>query len=258
MKKRIRKILIGILALVFLGSLVMLLRQQQTYRAGEEIYLQAEQLAEVQNIAQALGGSTPSQTPPEADGEEEQTADLEALQAVSEAVIGWIRIPETKLSYPLVQGADNDYYLNHAWNGQSTSVGSIFLDYRCAPDLMDVHTIIYGHRMKDGSMFAALKYYNKLAWWEEHPWVYVETGEGTRRYEIFAAYEAPVRSCTYELEFPDDAARQELIDFALEQSVIQTGVIPQSADRILTLSTCTGKGYETRWVVQAVERPMEN
>ena len=110
--------------------------------------------------------------------------------------------------------------------------------------------------MKNGSMFGSLKYYNDLSYLAEHPYVYIKTEEGVRQYEIFAAYEAPVRSCTYRLEFPDKAARQELIDFALQQSVIATGVVPETTDRIITLSTCTGQGYDARWVVQAVEVPL--
>jgi len=72
-------------------------------------------------------------------------------------------------------------------------------------------------------------------------------------YQVFAAYEAPVRSHTYETGPRDEGERQALIDFALEQSVIDTGVVPEADDQILTLSTCTGDGYDTRWVVQAVQ-----
>lgn len=281
MKRRGRKILMVILAAVFLWSLTMVLREQRTYREGDEIYALAEQLAAApaekppadpppaaeSTVPAAPDASNPADAPnlptetPSAPAENPAPTgpladvELDSLRAVSKAVTGWIAIPDTKLSYPVVQGKDNDYYLNHAWNGRSTSVGSIFLDYRNAADLTDFHTLIYGHRMKNGSMFATLKYYADAAYRAAHPYVYIKTAEGVRQYQIFAAYEAPVRSVTYRLTFADDDQRQELIDFALTHSVIDCGITPAVTDRILTLSTCTGQGYDTRWVVQAVEVP---
>ena len=263
-KKTVRKVLIVILLLVFLGSLGMLLRQQQTYREGEDIYAQAEQLVQQPPAAEEeelrlpveSEDGTAAEPEPESDPQPEvplESLSIESLQAVNSDVLGWIRIPDTALSYPLVRGADNDWYLNHAWNGQWTSVGSIFMDYRCAADLTDFHTIVYGHRMRNGSMFASLKYYDDQRHWEAHPHVFIRSGEHVRQYAIFAAYEAPVQSPTYTLPGEDESARQALIDFALDQSVIDTGLVPTTTDRILTLSTCTGDGYETRWVVQAVE-----
>jgi len=264
MNKRIRKVLIVLSALVFLWSVTMLLRQQRDYREGDEIYAEAEQLAAAPDTSAASDASGHPDDPVVPDASQSTTTtvaepladvELEPLRAVSKAVTGWISIPGTKLSYPLVQGKDNDWYLNHAWNGRTTSVGSIFLDWRNDAGLTDHHTLIYGHRMKNGSMFATLKYYDDPAYLAEHPSVYIKTDDGVHRYDIFAAYEAPVRSVTYRLDFPDEAARQELIDFALAQSVVDAGTVPGPADRILTLSTCTGQGYDTRWVVQAVEVP---
>lgn len=277
MKKRVRKVLIVILALVFLWSVTMLLRQLQSYREGDEIYALAEQLAAAPpNASQpAVPPPADSAPAPDAPNTPDEPPDpaashppaapaadplaevsLESLRDVSKAVIGWISIPDTKLAYPLVQGKDNDYYLDHAWNGRYTSLGSIFLDSRNDAGLTDFHTLIYGHRMKNGSMFATLKYYDDPSYLAEHPYVYIKTTEGVRQYAVFAAYEAPVRSCTYNLNFPDEAARQELIDFALKQSVIDCDITPETTERILTLSTCTGQGYDTRWVVQAVEVPL--
>ena len=269
-KKKIRRVLILLFALIFVGSAVQLLRLRGEYRAGEELYAEAEQIA--------FGGAPEPEPAPEVPAEPVETPDapteepaaaeeppaeektdlimnLPALQAVNSDVIGWIWIPNTGLSYPLVQGEDNDYYLNHGWNGKKVSAGSIFMDFNCAADLSDYNTIIYGHRMKNESMFAFLKYYKKPDYQRAHPYIYVKTGEATRCYEVFAAYEAPVGSVTYALTVTDEADKQSLIDFALSRSVIDMGVVPTTGARILTLSTCTGNGYDTRWVVQAVERP---
>lgn len=273
MKKTVRKVLIVILALVFLTSVAVLLVQQRTYRAGEEIYDRAEQIAQLtpeqagQIPQPSETGPTPLPSVSAAPSDEPQpqqteqtkfsleSLSLEALQQVGADVIGWIKIPDTVLSYPLVQGEDNDHYLDHAWDGTPTPVGAIFMDNRCAADLSDFHTLIYGHRMRNGTMFTPLDYYESQSFWRSHPCVYIKTGEGIRTYAVFAAYEAPVRCPVYDLTLSDDAAKQTLIDFALEQTVIDTGITPTVSDRILTLSTCTGRGYETRWVVQAVLLP---
>lgn len=280
-KKTIRKILIIVLALVFLGSSGMLLKHELERREAADIYAQAQQMA--------VSTPTPAQTPPPTQSpqpehtpepspeqttepdpeqtplpvkpsrppEEEEVlprVDLDALRGVSGDVIGWIEIPGTGLAYPLMQGEDNDYYLNHSWNGRRVAAGSIFMECQCAADFTDFNTIIYGHRMTYDAMFAYLKYYKNLSYWQAHPLVYIVEQGGTRCYEIFAAYEASVKSCVYWLKVTDDAHKQAVIDFALEHSVIDTGVIPQTTDRILTLSTCTESGHATRWVVQAVER----
>jgi len=260
MKKKIRSVLILLLAVIFLGSLTMLLRDLGEYREGQEIYAMAEQAAQPvpdREEGESLSRPEEPSEPPEAPEDPLQDISVAALREKSSDVAGWIRIPDTALSYPLMQGEDNDYYLTHAWNGWETIAGSIFMDHQCAPDLTDFNTIIYGHRMKDSSMFSTLKGYNKLEFWQEHPIVYIKDREETvHRYEIFAAYEAPVRSYTYEKKASDDAVKQAVIDFALDNSVIDTAVVPEVTQRILTLSTCTGKGYDSRWVVQAVERPL--
>jgi sortase B len=82
--------------------------------------------------------------------------------------------------------------------------------------------------------------------------VYIFDGENCDRYDIFAAYEVSTAGDTYQLGFADDASRQSYIDYCLGKSVIDTGVTPTTSDHILTLSTCTGNGHATRWVVQAV------
>lgn len=275
-KKTVRKILIIVLALVFLGSCGMLLKYELERREAADIYAQAQQMAASTPSPTPIQSPQPEHTPepsPEQTDEllpeytpppvkpsripEEEVlprVDLDALRSVNGDVIGWIEIPDTGLAYPLMQGEDNDYYLNRSWNGRRLAAGSIFMECQCAADFTDFNTIIYGHRMTYDAMFAYLKYYKDLSYWQAHPLVYIVEQGGVRCYEIFAAYEASVKSCVYWLKVTEDEHKQAVIDFALEHSVIDTGVRPQTTDRILTLSTCTESGHATRWVVQAVER----
>lgn len=80
--------------------------------------------------------------------------DLAALREVNPEVVGWIEIPDGGISYPLMQGANNQWYLKHTWVGDYSSVGSVFMDCRSHADLSDFHTILYGHRLRSGAMFA--------------------------------------------------------------------------------------------------------
>ena len=266
MKKSIRILLTALLALVFLFSVTMFLRQRQDKAAGSSTYSEALELASAGKPA------VPRQTAPveeeapaapelqwvAAPVEEEdphiqtlEELDLEALREVNPDVIGWILIPDTVINYPLMQGEDNEYYLKRTWDEKKNAVGSIFLEYLSSPDLTDFNTIVYGHNMNDGSMFASLRKYRKQEYWQAHPYVYIRSDAGVYRYEIFSSYLAKVDSNTYGLAFPSDESKAAFLNNAILDSVIRTDVEPEPTDRVLTLSTCSGSGYSTRWVVHA-------
>lgn len=260
MKKNIRRILMVILGLVFAGSVAMMIYRGIQYKEGEETYAEAETLVDLPDLSQIPVPNVEDE--PEEEAEEEpvyvdpyadalRNMDFTALREVNDDVLGWILIPGTVISYPLLQGDDNSYYLNHTWKKWTSVVGAIFLECNNSPDLSDFNTIVYGHRMNNGSMFASLKYYKKQSYWSEHPYVYIMDDRGSHRYEIFSAYEVSTAGDTYQLGFPTDASKQAFIDYCLGQSVIDTGITPTIYDKILTLSTCTGNGHATRWVVQA-------
>ena len=269
MKRTFRKVLTVLLAAVLLVSLAAVGLQQLNYRRGDTDYAEAETLTGLppEVTAAPLPKKEPAapkaetETPaPEAEEEIDPEAellaaleqmDLEALRRTNGDVLGWILIPGTEVNYPIVQRGDNDYYLDHTWKGESSSVGAIFLDYRNAADFSDGNTLIYGHNMKNRSMFGSLKYYLNDGHWEEHPAVYLVNDAGVHRYDIYAVYEAAVDSVTYELNFADDAAKTEFIHHGIRRSVVDTDIVPTAKDGIITLSTCTGVGYATRWVVQA-------
>ena len=108
--------------------------------------------------------------------------------------------------------------------------------------------------MNNDSMFGALKYYKKQDFWQEHPTIYIMNDKGVFIYDIFAAWEPSVTSIVYTMDFADDGGKQEFLDACLSGSKLATGIVPEPSDKILTLSTCTGNGHATRWIVQGVER----
>lgn len=261
MKKKLRILVMLVLAAVFIGSLTMVILRSLDYRRGEEAYAEAESLVQLPDLS---GLEIPEPAEPTDEPEQAvyidpyadalRSMDFTALREVNDDVLGWILIPNTVISYPLLQGEDNQYYLTHTWKKWTSAVGAIFMDSQNNPDLTDFNTIVYGHRMNNGSMFASLKNYKQQSYWKAHPCVYITGDHGSYKYDIFAAYEVSTQGITYQLGFSGDADKQEFLDACMAQSVIDTGIVPTMHDRILTLSTCTGNGHATRWVVQAVLR----
>lgn len=180
-----------------------------------------------------------------------ENIDLDALRQVNPQVIGWIYIPDTGIHFPLLQGTDNTFYLDHSWDLRSNVLGSIFLETRNSPDLSDFNTILYGHNIAGGEMFAPLHNYSSETYRRSHPYIYILTDSGIFRYEIFASFFADTDSPTYGLSFHQTATRENFLAFALENSQIHTGITPNLTDRFLTLSTCTGRGHDQRRVVIA-------
>lgn len=266
MKRKLRGVLIAVLSLVFLGSLAGIAVHMVNERRGAEDYAEAASLVKLPDLP-AGGNARPRPTPDQTEeggapavnyvwedpyADALRDMDFTALREVNPDVAGWIVIPDTVISYPLLQGADNAYYLSHTWKGDRNAVGAIFLESRCARDLSSFNTIVYGHRMRGGSMFGTLKYFARADYWQAHPYVYIATDQGQYTYSIFSVYEAELDSDTYRISFADETERRTAVENYISRSVVETGVVPTAEDRILTLSTCTGNGHATRWVVQAV------
>ena len=260
---RSKKLLRLLLLILFAVSTLLLVRQFADNAGGSGSYDRALDLAQSSKKSSAVqvAETSPESSLPQwvpAPIEEDdphisqlESLDLSALQAVNPDVVGWIRIPDTRVDYPLMQGQDNDYYLTHTWDGQENSVGSIFLEHRNHMDFTDFNTIVYGHNMNDGSMFAALPRFATTWYYERHPYVYILTASGVLRYEVFASYRASVEGSTYGLSFQQDMTKVNFLTDAVKNSQLTTDIQPALTDRILTLSTCSGVGYSNRWVVHA-------
>lgn len=265
MKENTRKFLRLALLVVFVVSTVLLAGKFLDSAGGSGTYADALRIAtsgekkETKDSADtvqptAQEGETvwvPAPVEDDANMDTLAAIDLDALREVNPDVIGWILIPDSNINYPILQGEDNDFYLNHTWEGKKNSVGSIFLEHLNSPDFTDFNTIVYGHNMNDGSMFANVRRYSTDWYWERHPYIYIATDTGVYRYEVFSSYKAELDSSAYGLSFQQEKTRASFLVDALESSQIITNVIPDTTDRVLTLSTCSGAGYSTRWVVHA-------
>ena len=258
MNKHIRTMLSFLLAVTFLISTGLLIRQKFYEKQAEATYQSAAQLAvsqqaptTEQETISTIEATQPKTEPqvalkttwfPEAVTNDDnlsalQQIDLTALREKNPDVVGWILIPDTQINYPLLQTDNNTYYLNHAWDGSKNGLGSIFLENLCAKELTDFNTIIYGHNMRSGAMFAALHDFDNPGFREEHPYVYLVSDSGIFRYEIFSTYDADVESRAYGLSFRQEETRTAFLTDAITNSLIETGITPATTDRILTLST---------------------
>jgi len=251
MRKILYWTLTALLTMLLVISVGYLGIMQVNYHRGAEAYAQAEKFAgapDLKNVQSETSKPSVEERPDEV-LTLLSNVNLESLRTVNTDVVGWICIPETELSYPLVQGEDNKYYLNHTWQRQKNAVGAVFPDYRSS--LTDPYFVIYAHRVNNGSMFGTLGAYSDALFWEGHPSVYLVSEDKVERYDIFAAFETSVLSEVYDLDLKQ-RDRKMFLSWCLEQSVIDTGLSPDAEDRIVCLSTCTASGKtSSRWVVLA-------
>ena len=180
----------------------------------------------------------------------ENPVDFDSLQSINEDVIGWIQMEAVDtINYPIVQGTDNDYYLHRTFERTDNFAGSIFMDYMNKSSFGQRNTILYGHNMKNGSMFGSLKDYRSQEVYEKSPYFWIYTPTRIYKYEIFACAEVDKFSQDYQITFSDREDFQEFIYQAMDQSLYDTGVDVDYTDTVVTLSTCTGNDA-TRFVVQ--------
>lgn len=194
------------------------------------------------------------------DKEDEFSVDFEELKKLNPDTIGWIRFyPEPKeISYPMVQTSDNDKYLHKTFSANENTLGAIFVNTYNNADFSDKNTIIYGHRMKDGSMFRHLEDYKDKEFWDENQYFYIYTVDGRKlTYHIYSVGQVLDTSDTYLTDFESDEAYEAFLDVTRE-SAYDTGVEVTKEDRIVTLSTCTSASDEHRFVVRGVLDKEEN
>lgn len=182
--------------------------------------------------------------------------DFESLTAQYPDVYAWIRIPGTKVDYPIVQReGDNGYYLNHTIDGKQKTEGSIYTEDYNSKDFEDANTVIYGHNMKNGSMFKTLHKYKDKQFLLDNSEIYIYQKDRVLRYKIFAAYIYDNRHLMLSFDFEDENIFQYYLNNVLTKrdmsSNINTNVDVTANDKIITLSTCNNNDAQ-RYLVQAV------
>ncbi len=184
--------------------------------------------------------------------------DYKTLYNNNRSLVGWVRIDDTLIDYPVMQSQSNEYYLDHNFNQEKDNNGSIFIDSACSIWPRSQNIIMYGHNMKSGKMFGELKKYKNEDFAKEHPYIFFDTLYEKGKYQVMYVFgdivydEAEVAFKYYQFI---DANSQAEWDSAMhdmsEKSMYDTGVYAAYGEDIITLSTCDYEKDAERFVVVA-------
>lgn len=228
--------------------------------------LYSKELQNVDHTSNAL--STLKKKPPVAEPvvHLDETSDV-ALEILDEyknlyiknkSVIGWLKIDDTIIDYPVMQTSNNDYFLNHNFDGEEDKNGSLFLDKDCNVIDRSTNLIIYGHHMKSGKMFGGLNKYSDIAYYEKHPFIQFDSIYEKGVYQVMYVFHDKVYSeeeITFKYyQFIDAYSGEEFrsnMQEMAKMSLYHTGVEASYGDQLLTLSTCDNTEQGGRFVIVA-------
>ena len=220
MKKIINVVLI--LAIIF--SLYKVITKAVDYKESKNTY---EKIQEVKNNSNNFS---------------------EELIKINEDYKLWIEVPNTNINYPVVQGKDNDFYLNHDFNKKKSSSGAIFMDYKNNID-KDKNIIIYGHNMKNKSMFQNLMKFKHEGFWKENNKIILTIDGKKYEYEIFSSYISDSEDINLKINFKNDDEYLKYIEDIKKKSIFHREIDIKSNDRIITLSTCSYEKDDARMII---------
>lgn len=176
----------------------------------------------------------------------------------NKSLIGWIKIDDTLIDYPVMQSKDANYYLDHNFNQEKDRNGSIFIDPACSIWPRSENIIIYGHNMKSGKMFGELKKYKKQSFYENHPYIYFDTLYEKGVYQVMYVFSEIVHDeveVTFKYyQFTDANSAEEFnsnMQTMAEMSIYDTGVTAYWGEDLITLSTCDYSQGAERFAIVA-------
>jgi sortase B len=164
-------------------------------------------------------------------------------------IVAYIVIPGTNVGNVVEQGHDNEYYLYRNASRNLNQNGALFMDFQNTPDFRDPNTVIYGHNMRNGSMFADLRHYMHRWFFDRHPNIIIITDHNIFIYEVFSTFSAHVDFHYIQVHFRNRGEFNDLVQEIIRRRAFNTGINPTGYDHILTLSTCTNVHEDTRFVV---------
>ncbi|MBR4530463.1 MAG: sortase [Lachnospiraceae bacterium] len=267
-KKILRKV--GYLVPVALFAMfiifgILFIRDYREYKIAKDAYKELDSL--VQEKGMATAKSLPMAVRTSDDEEDDEFVvtepevtfeypdleiDFPALKQVNPDFVGVLYVPALEMRYPVVRSKDNEDYLHKTFDGITNSAGAIFLDYLGNPDMEDKNTFLFGHNMRNGSMFGSLKKFTQddtLA--AKDPYVYFYTSDCVRKYEIFSYYFSFVGSDAYQ-NFTGDDGYDAYVKKSRENSLfVNDDVDFTNRPNILSLTTCSGTEHVRRLLVQS-------
>lgn len=230
----------------FVSTYIVERRAEKAYRELAERVMEQEKAAQTEEAVEDAEEQVETYYP-------ELSLDMSLLSQLNGDFRGWLYVPLLEISYPIVQGEDNDYYLTHSFMGEELKTGCIFMDCGASADWSDRNTFVFGHNTRDGSMFGTLKKLKKEAGLcEENPWFYIYTEDTVYTYRIFSYYVTSATSDRY-MTFQTDESYDAYVDWAVKHSEYDADIVPEGRGNLVSLSTCYGRsGTSRRLLVHGV------
>ncbi len=175
------------------------------------------------------------------------SVDFSKLKEINPDIVGWIYLPGSKLSYPIVKGEDNVKYLNTSFRGEKSSSGTIFMHSECASDFSSKNTLIYGHNMKNGTMFRPIRAYEKEDFYKENPYIYIFTPVFDMKCRVVSAFTTNPESFIYQTSFDGPESYEKFMKQIFDNALYTCKGGDDS--NVITLSTCTGPSGQKRFIV---------
>lgn len=241
--KKSYKVLIFILLVIIICSVIYIVKY----------FLNKKEIKEESNLLNNIIVDKVDITPKKT----ERMIKLEELQKKNSDIIGWIEIEGTNINYPVLQGEDNEYYMNHNYEKEESIYGELFLDTSYNWNIKSNNFLIYGHNMQDGSMFNNLLNYADEEYYKEHPIIRFTTTQEDVKYEIISAFRSRVYYKSEKNVFryyyfinPDtEDEYNEFVENAKKSSLYDTGKTAKYGDQLITLSTCAYHTEDGRFAV---------
>ena len=233
MKRMINNILLIICIFIFCISTWKLYGYYRSYKKAKDTYSQIAK----ENVKISKN---------------ERKIDFKKLKSQNQDIAGWIYIRGTTIDYPIVQGKDNEEYLHQDFNKKKSSSGTIFLDNNCKKDFTSDNNIIYGHHMKNGTMFAQLLKFREKSFLKKHNEIMIFTPDRTIHLKVISAYAQKAQN-KIPVTFANDKQKKAYIKKieSMSEQTIKTSRINDS--HIYTFVTCSYEGEDNRTYVHAAE-----
>ncbi len=241
-KTKIKRIITLILALIVIVCIGILAWRWGQSRHAEE-------------VEEELAGQAVKKTVNTDD--EDNPIDFASLQAENSDIYAWIAIDDTDISYPVLQNQDttdfyDEYYLDHLVDGTSGFAGALFTQPINSMDFSDGNTVIYGHNLKNGTMFTHLHDYEDQSFLKAHKNISIYTPDQTYKYEVFAAVPFSDQHLMIAYDFAKESGVQAFLDDVYAAGGVYADDVTVTAqDRLLTLSTCMNSAPTKRYLVVA-------
>ena len=247
----IRRIIIAVLLLIMIASAISLVKEWMDAAAQRRL---EESLAEA--ARQTETETEPPETEEETEAETEapyvSPIDFAPLLATNPDTIGWIRVPDTKIDYPIVQSPDNQYYLHKDFDGKDSVYGTIYLDADSKPDFSGWNNPIYGHHMKDGSMFKDVVKFKDQDFFESHRYFEIYTPERTIHLKTLGCYYSDSNGIVRKTSFKSQASFDKWVSERLAPCSFAE-VPEQPFDSMFVLVTCSYEKNDARTLLFAAE-----